>query len=290
VACLDDCEPGLVEKRFAILGKPVEHSKSPQIHAAAYDFLGLDWSYESFEVDEKGLGAFLDAHPDYSGFSLTMPLKNAVYDLVLARAGQIDDASELLKAGNTLSYTKSGPTLFNTDVYGVVKTLRGSSISSPSTVALLGSGATSRSCLLGLLDAFDHLGSVTVFSRNQEAAANTIEVASKFSLRLDDIQWLPLEAAADFGGADLTVNTLPARVASQLEVDVPIAGGWLFDVSYDPWPSQLSKFWSAEMTISGLEMLLWQALAQIRIFVHGDPMIPLPNEDEVFTVMRSAVS
>jgi len=279
----------LVEKRFAVLGKPVEHSKSPQIHAAAYAELNLDWSYERFEVDDLGLSAFLEAHPDFSGFSLTMPLKNAAYEIFHARAEQIDDVSHLLKAGNTLTDFAGRQKLFNTDVYGVIKALSEAEISSPSTVALLGSGATSRSCLLGLFEVFDHLGSVTVFARNHEAAALTIEVASNFSDRLDDIQWLPLEAAADFGGADLTVNTLPASVASQLEVDTPISGGWLFDVAYDPWPSQLAKSWPAGMTISGVEMLLWQALAQIRIFVHGDPMIPLPNESKVFEAMRSAV-
>lgn len=289
MACLDDCEPGLVEKRFAVLGKPVEHSKSPQIHAAAYSALNLDWSYERFEVDDVALSAFLEAHPDFSGFSLTMPLKDAAYDFVHARAEQIDEASHFLRAGNTLTNSAGHHALFNTDVYGVIQALSEAEISRPSTVALLGSGATSRSCLLGLFEAFDHLGSVTVFARNHEAAAHTIKVASNFAGRLDDIQWLPLEAAADFGGADLTVNTLPASVASQVEVDVPISGGWLFDVAYDPWPSQLAKSWPAAMTISGLEMLLWQALAQIRIFVQGDPMIPLPNESKVFEAMRSAV-
>jgi len=250
--------------------------------------MGLDWTYDRFEVTESGFIAALESHKEFAGFSLTMPLKEAAYESVLGSGGAMDEASTVLQAGNTLTKVGNGFSLFNTDVFGVTKALLEAEVTQPSTVAILGSGATSRSVLFGLFKSFSDLGSVTIFARNHDAAARTIGISNNFVDQLRDIQWLPLEAAADFGGADLTVNTLPSNVASQVEVDVPISGGWLFDVSYNPWPSPLSLAWAEELRIPGTEMLLWQALAQIRIFVNGDPEMPLNNEGAVFAAMRAA--
>ena len=288
MACVDGGEPGMVANSYAVLGSPISHSKSPAIHAAAYAQLGLDWVYQRREVDKSNFESFLKEHQGFSGLSLTMPLKELGYEFALANHGELDDFSKILKASNTLVLSSERIRAFNTDVFGVKQTMRDSELSSPSTLAILGSGATSRSVLVGLSEAFESLGSVVVFARNREAAQELISLCDELDTSIDDIQWLPLEAAADFGGADLTCNTLPAEVASSIEVDVPIQGGWLFDVAYNPWPSQLAKVWNEDQRISGIEMLLWQALAQVRIFVNGDPNSELPEEGHVFAAMRAA--
>ena len=46
-------------RRAAVLGHPVSHSLSPVLHGAAYEALGLDWSYEAIDVDESDLEEFL---------------------------------------------------------------------------------------------------------------------------------------------------------------------------------------------------------------------------------------
>jgi shikimate dehydrogenase len=64
--------------------------------------------------------------------------------------------------------------------------------------------------------------------------------------------------------------------------------GVLLDVAYQPWPSQIAKAWSRhdKSVISGLEMLIWQAVVQLRIFVSGSTDEPLPNEVAVVEAMR----
>jgi shikimate dehydrogenase len=47
--------------------------------------------------------------------------------------------------------------------------------------------------------------------------------------------------------------------------------------------------WPQENRISGLEMLVWQAVIQIRIFIHGDGTAVLPDEESVVRAMRSSV-
>jgi shikimate dehydrogenase len=65
----------------------------------------------------------------------------------------------------------------------------------------------------------------------------------------------------------------------------------LFDVAYDPWPSPLAQLWGPGATvISGIDMLLRQAVAQIRIFVAGDPDVELPDEESVLRAMRAAAN
>jgi len=272
----------------AVLGSPITHSKSPKIHLAAYRELSLNWSYERFDLDEDGFRSFISTPHGLTGVSLTMPLKEIAYEFALANGGTVDQNSRILKVSNTLLLSDGSVQAFNTDVFGVQQSIIDAELAAPSTLAILGSGATSRSMLLGLFSSLEHLGSISIFARNRDSAASLIELAKEFEGRFDDIQWLPLEAAADFGGADLTCNTLPASVAQEVEVDVPIQGGRFFDVAYNPWPSRLSLRWQESDRISGLEMLLWQALAQIRIFVNGDAELPLPSEGHVFAAMRAA--
>jgi len=278
----------MVAKNFAVLGSPIGNSKSPQIHNAAYKELGLDWLYDRHEVAEDGFKRFIETNEQISGVSLTMPLKTVAYEYALGHGAQIDSKASLLRSVNTLVRDLDGLNAYNTDVFGVTESFRTAELPSPATVAILGSGATSRSVLLGVLEYFDGIERVNVFSRNSDAAAQTLDLLNSLGSSTIEGQWLPLDAAADFGGADLTCNTLPADIAAEIEVDVPLSDGWLFDVAYNPWPSKLSLAWPVDNRISGLEMLLNQALAQIRIFVNGDPNLALENEGHVFAQMRAA--
>ncbi len=277
----------MVTRNLAVLGSPISGSKSPAIHTAAYRELGLDWEYGRHEVNSENFRHFVQDHLELSAMSLTMPLKSVAYEHSLGHGGQIDSVASQLQSVNTLVRDKGRLLAYNTDVFGVTEALRTAEVPQPATVAILGSGATSRSVLMGIMTYFQVVERVTVFSRNSDAAAATLLLLNDIAPAVEG-QWLPLEAAADFGGADLTCNTLPAEVASQVEVDVPLADGWMFDVSYSPWPSQLSLEWPEENRISGLEMLLNQALAQVRIFVNGDPSQELPHEGHIFAAMRAA--
>lgn len=277
----------MVERQLAVLGSPISGSKSPAIHAAAYKELGLDWQYGRHEVDSDGFVEFVAANSQLSAMSLTMPLKSVAYEFALGRGADIDATAARLQSVNTL--LKDGETIraFNTDVYGVMEAFRTSEVPSPSTVAILGSGATSRSVLMGVLSYFQGVQRVNVFARNADSASESLALVDELASGVES-QWLPLEAAADFGGADLTCNTLPGDVAAGVEVDVPLSDGWIFDVNYNPWPSQLSLAWPEQNRISGLEMLLNQAVAQVRIFVNGDSETSLPNEGHVLAAMRAA--
>jgi shikimate dehydrogenase len=92
---------------------------------------------------------------------------------------------------------------------------------------------------------------------------------------------------------DAVVSTLPGHAEHGVVFAEAIRSrSVLFDVAYDPWPSALASAWieAGGRVISGLDMLINQALAQVRIFVSGSAAVPLENESAVLAAMRAAVT
>src|SRR5690349_9328703 len=104
-------------RKAAVLGSPIAHSRSPQLHLAAYRVLGLtDWSYERIECAAEDLPGLVDAlGPEWVGLSVTMPNKFAA----LRYADERTRRAELVGSANTLVRTPSGWRADNTDVDGV---------------------------------------------------------------------------------------------------------------------------------------------------------------------------
>jgi len=281
VAATDDAG---VTARLAVLGHPIEHSKSPALHAAAYRALGLDWSYEAVDVTGDGLGPFIESRgSDWRGLSLTMPLKRDVMPLLHG----MDHYSELTGGANTVLF--AGGTLhgFNTDVHGVVEAFRSAGVDRLHSVRVLGGGATAASVLV----AAHRMGAdrVALSVRAPERLGALISLAERLDLALT------VETLGAFDGgfiADAAVSTLPNGTKTDFLPSalgaVTVPGGPLFDVAYEPWPTALAADWSGPV-IPGLEMLAQQALVQVRIFVNGAPDVVLPDEASVFRAMRNAV-
>ena len=276
--------------RLAVLGSPIAHSKSPALHRAAYQVLGLDWRYEAVEVTGATLASFIDSRDEtWRGLSLTMPLKRDVLALVRST----DDTASLTGAANTLLFDRTGGELalrgFNTDVYGVTEAFREAGVDALDRVQILGAGATAASVLVAVrsLGAQNALVSVRTPSKAAELVALGEAIGVTVTVRAFDEP----DDARD--GPDAVISTIPGHAAHGLVFAERVrASSVLFDVAYDPWPSQLATSWTAAggSVISGLGMLLHQALAQVRVFVGGTPDATLPGEADVLAAMRAAIA
>ncbi|PPF86318.1 shikimate dehydrogenase [Subtercola sp. Z020] len=273
--------------RLAVLGSPIEHSKSPALHAAAYRVLGFEADYGSAEVGRGMLGAFVDRlDGTWRGLSLTMPLKEEAAPLLDA----VDRNATLTGAVNTVLFRGRGQREgFNTDVAGIVHALGDAGVQSARSVLVLGAGATARSVVV----AAANLGaeSVVIAARSEARATASVEVAHAAGLRARSI---PLaDALGGIVDAPVTISTLPGGALEESDVTHvrPGEGSVLLDVAYAPWPSPLGATWQANgaVVVSGLLMLVHQALVQVRIFVQGDPELALPDEAEVLAAMLGAV-
>lgn len=258
--------------RLAVLGAPIAHSRSPVLHAAAARVLGLDWDYGRAEVREADLPGFLAGlGPEWLGLSLTMPLKRAVVPLVRSREPLVDR----LGLANTVLLGAT-PRLFNTDVGGIRAVLAGLPVR---RAVVLGAGATAASAL----EALRGLGADerVVAARDPARAGRELGGLATRVVALAD---------APLGAADAVVATLPGGVDPGIAVPARADGVPLLDVAYDPWPSPLGAAWTAAggRLLHGLDLLVEQAVLQVRIFTGGDPDVPLDREDEVRTAMRRA--
>ena len=274
----------LTPVRLAVWGDPIDHSRSPSLHAAAYRELGLPWEYGRRQVAEAGfLGALDELDAEWRGLSLTMPLKN-----VAARAAvSLDDAARLTGAVNTVLLTEDGPRGFNTDVGGLARALREAGVTQPRATRILGAGATATSAVLSLAE----LGAerVEVVARRPEAVEPLRELGASVGL---DVVRTSFDAQSTPEAVDVTIGALPGNVDVGDGIR-PYAerGGLLVDVVYGNWPTSLAESWFAagNEAINGLPMLLHQALLQVRVFVGGDAALPLEREDAVLAAMRAAV-
>jgi shikimate dehydrogenase len=272
--------------RLAVLGSPIAHSKSPALHEAAYRVLGLDWEYSAIEVADGGLAVFLDGlDASWRGLSLTMPLKREVLPLLDERSALVEEVG----AANTVLLEGGTRRGFNTDVAGIVGALADAGVTSLEYVQVLGAGATAAS----VLAASAQLGAtrVLVSARDPEKARSLEPLAASLGVELTIRPIGMMDRSMIIPSA--VISTLPGGSVIDVPYPEPIrADAVLLDVAYEPWPSALAISWAevGGTVVSGLDMLLHQAVAQVRVFVTGEETGELAHEAEVVAAMRSAIA
>ncbi|NKY86962.1 shikimate dehydrogenase [Nocardia veterana] len=257
----DGAAPG-TRRKAAVLGSPIAHSRSPQLHLAAYRALGLDWSYERIECTAEQLPALVDGlGAEWVGLSVTMPGKVAA----LNHADERTERAVLVGSANTLVRTATGWRADCTDVDGVRGALQGGGVESVSRAVVLGAGGTARPALLALAE----LGAsaVTVVARDAGRAEPTLALARELGLATDFTDFDTDRVRAACAAADAVVSSVPAAGAAVV-AEAVAAAPVVLDAIYDPWPTPLAAAVRAagNRVISGLQMLLNQAYGQVEQF------------------------
>ena len=254
--------------RAAVLGRPVTHSLSPLLHRAAYAALGLDdWTYDALDVGAEQLPELIAGlGPEWRGFSVTMPCKQAA----VRAADVVDRLPELLGAANTLVRTDEGGwRAENTDVGGIGMALQlGLSLDPAGRVphaAILGAGGTAVAAAVALAS----LGAeqVDVVVREPARAGEVSRVLGALGVAATVHRLTEATVTAP-----VVVSTVPIDGQPAL-LDLGWRGGQtVLDVLYAPWPTPLAAAVSAAggEVVSGLEVLFWQATAQVELMT-GHP-------------------
>jgi shikimate dehydrogenase len=239
--------------KAAVLGSPIAHSLSPLLHRTAYDFLGLENTYESIEVTDGQFKNFYNMNKmlDWTGFSLTMPLKEVAINLVdevEERARQINSINTIYKKGDKW-YAKSTDLLAFENIFANLTFNR---------VAVIGAGGTARAAIGALSKYADE---VDVLLRS-EFRIPALKIAGE-GLKIN-----PVQMDSDLSKYDLVVSTTPVGANDGLVKSIASVDGIFFDVLYKPIESKLAKVWKSAggVTIDGLDLLVEQAIYQIEIF------------------------
>lgn len=107
----------MAKQKYGLFGWPVKHSVSPPMQEAGFQAVGIDASYELFEVPPEGLADKVAELKEegYRGWNITVPHKTAMMDLV----DEIEPTAALAKSVNTVVNNDGYLSAYSTDGYGL---------------------------------------------------------------------------------------------------------------------------------------------------------------------------
>jgi shikimate dehydrogenase len=247
---------------------PVRHSRSPAIVNAAFDALGVDWSYFAFEVAPDEVEAAIDGMRalQLGGLSVTMPHKERVAELV----DRCSADATALGAVNCVVRDHDELVGENTDGPGFLDALRSDLDFDPAgrRAVVLGAGGAARAVVLALARA--GAADVAVVNRTRANAQRAIALAGPAGRVADATDAVP--------GADLVVNATPVGMTEEGMVFDPTLLGprqSVIDLIYHP-PSTPLLDAAVERhcaVANGLGMLVHQAAHAVRLWTGLDPPI-----------------
>lgn len=181
--------------KYGLIGKPLGHSFSREIHA-----LIADYDYRLFEIDEDELPRFFQER-DFSGINVTIPYKQAVIPFL----DEISDEAKKIGAVNTIVKKEGKLFGFNTDFFGMRALIKSAGLDLENkTVLILGTGGTSKTAV----EVSKSLGATEIVKVSRKKSSDTATYD---------------EAYKKFSGADVIINTTPVGMfpnADKTPVDV----------------------------------------------------------------------
>lgn len=266
-------------RRLGIIGNPLGHSISPALHEAVIRKLGLDLTYEKWELEQASLSRFLQqvrTDGEILGFNVTIPYKKEI----LQYLDQTDEEAAALEAVNTV-VCKNGRLLgYNTDGQGFLESLASHGVKPEGrSILMLGSGGAAFGVSLALARA--GAARIDIAVRNMEkgqqlAASVRSQGVHSQCLLFQDIS---AEALRKYSlliqGTSLGMKGNPGRPELPYEALTP--DHILADIVYNPLDTpflEAGKNAGATL-ISGLEMLAYQGARSFRLWtgISGDPLL-----------------
>ena len=252
-----------------VIGWPVDHSRSPAIHNAAYDELGVDMVYVAFPVQPGFAAEATEAvrRLDIRGLSVTMPHKHAI----IGSLDSLTETARTLGAVNCITNDAGRLIGDNTDGAGFLAGFRhdtGGDVVGR-RVVVVGAGGAARAIVHACAQA--GADSVGVLNRSADRARLAAELAGADGY---------VATASDLAGADIVVNATPLGMAgTESSEETPVEVGQLstdtivVDIVYEPEQTPLLAQARARglTTTGGLPMLAGQASVQIERWAGASP-------------------
>ena len=263
---------------IALIGNPINHSLSPIMQNAAFQYLGLDLIYIAIPCKDEDLKLVINSLEKINckGLNITIPYKQKVFDL----CDEVSPVAKTLKAINTLKKNSDQKWVgTNTDVEGFIYPLKDLNLRKKEAI-VLGSGGAARSVIQGLINL--NFSKITIISRNEKSL---YELMKNFANQ-SHINGL-LNSNGEINNlleeTDLIVNTTPVgmKTKSNSENNVLPYGEkfWkslnsktiVYDLIYNPAPTPLLKYCDKKgcRTIDGTQMLIAQGAKSLSFWTNG---------------------
>jgi shikimate dehydrogenase len=272
-------------KLLGVIGDPIEHSLSPVMHNAALAHMGVDYVYLALPVKPADLDVAIAGFNAINlvGFSITIPHKQAIIPLL----SEVSPVAKGVGAVNTVWRTNTGWSGTNTDIEGFIAPLQAYNRDwSQITPVILGHGGAARAVVVGCAQ----LGctEIHVVGRNVQKVSQFQQSWENASLAVTLKVHLWEELPQLLPQADLLVNTTPVGMYphfDQSPVDAAMMQGLredaiAYDLIYTPNPTQFLRQAKQQgaITIDGLEMLVQQGAAALKIWLGQTPPVDIMRQ------------
>lgn len=251
-------------RKFAILGHPLGHTMSPEIHRRLFALSGREGEYEVLSIPPEKLRESFPLLRELSGFNVTIPHKVDIMEFT----GALDESARRYGAVNVVDCR--GPvTGYNTDCVGFLKAVQpaGADLSRP--VCVMGAGGAGR---MFAIESALHGAAVTIAVLERHFPLAEKVRGEILSLRPGArVEIMALDALS--GDFELLVNATPCGMYPHAD-EMPVGEAVLprcrvvFDAVYNPTETLLLQKAAAAgcLTVGGMAMLVWQAVAAHEIW------------------------
>jgi shikimate dehydrogenase len=256
--------------RYAVIGNPIAHSKSPRIHVEFARQTGQVLDYGRILCDPDRFAETVRAFfaEGGRGLNVTVPFKEAAWRLADERSPRAEAAG----AVNTLIRLADGRLRGdNTDGPGLVRDLAGNHgfVFAGRQVLLLGAGGAARGVLQPLLET--GLSGLTIANRTADKARELARMAASQAAGSGSVTGCGLDGLAGLR-FDLILNATSAGLGGEVPPipdDCLAPGGWTYDMLYGDRPTPFC-LWGhghgAAKALDGLGMLVEQAAESFRLW------------------------
>ena len=265
-----------------VIGAPIAHSRSPQLHQHWLASLGIAGYYIPMHVETEDLETALRSLPKlgFVGVNITVPHKERALEL----ADDVSACANRIGAANTLTFGADGTvSADNTDAYGFAQNLRQSAPDwqpDLGPTVLFGAGGAARAVIVALLDA--GAPEIRIANRTRSRAEALKE---RFGDRVTVVDWD--HASESLEGATTVVNTTSLGMTGQAPWPVPLdrlcRDAVVTDLVYAPLET---AFLSAARArgchcVDGLGMLLHQGVPGFERWFGIRPQVGSATRDAV---------
>lgn len=255
-------------KTYAVIGDPIDHSLSPNIHNAAFKELGLDCTYIAYRIPKGELVEGLESLKkiQIAGFNVTIPHKIEIMKYL----NKVDECCSIIGASNTVTNNNGTLKGYNTDMDGFLEPIKRKKIPVKGTNALLlGAGGAARAIIAGF--AKEKISSITISNRTKEKATSLVQFAKKIGVNANAISLD--EIGNSISEYKFIVNATSIGLKNEqtpLPTDTLSQDSVVYDIVYMPMNTDLIKKSKEKgaTIIYGYEMLLGQASRAFEIW-HG---------------------
>jgi len=237
-------------KRFAVIGDPIAHTLSPNLHQEVYRQLELDATFEQIHVTPNSLDSFINSNK-LDGFNVTIPHKLSIIPFLKG----LNEAAKTIGAVNCVHNGKG----YNTDWIGFLKAMELNGVHlNGKDCTILGAGGAARAIAYGLVQA--DVNSILISNRTQTKADQLLD-------------WINSIFPTNFQSknSDIIINCTPLGMWPDTESmpEVEIQNGQILaDTIYNPLETAWLKAGKTKgaKTIDGLDMFIAQGLASADIW------------------------